>query len=193
VPGHVLRLNRSLYGLRNSPFNWFSALSKGLQTQGFKQYKEISEPCLFIKKDIMIVVYVNDCIFIGTDPAVIDRELAILKKTFDLDKEDNMAGFLGVAITTDKFGAKTLTQVGLIDRVLRMKDMLDASGNATPAAYGALGKDENGHPRIETWNYRAVIGMLLYLSSNSQPDIAFAVNQCARYCASPALKHEIAV
>jgi hypothetical protein len=74
-----------------------------------------------------------------------------------------------------------------------MTDMLEASGKATPAAYGALGKDENGHPRIENWNYRAVIGMLLYLYSNSRPDIAFAVNQCARYCANPTLKHEIAV
>jgi hypothetical protein len=113
VPGHVLRLNRSLYGLRNSPFNWFSALSKGLHAQqGFKQCKEISEPCLFIKKDIMIVVYVNDCIFIGTDPAVIDRELAILKKTFDLDKEDDMAGFLGVAIT--RFRAYSLLVTRLV-------------------------------------------------------------------------------
>ena len=44
VPGHVLRLNRNLYGLRNSPFNWFSALSTGLKNQGFKQCADISEP-----------------------------------------------------------------------------------------------------------------------------------------------------
>jgi hypothetical protein len=87
VPGHVLRLNRSLYGLQNSPFNCFSALSTELQNQGLKQCKEISEPCLFIKKNIMIVVYVDDCIFIGTSTAVIDRGLTILKKNFDLDKE----------------------------------------------------------------------------------------------------------
>lgn len=193
VPGHVLRLKRSLYGLRESPLNWFSALSTGLQNQGFKQCRQISEPCLFLKKDVMIVVYVDDCIFIGTSLQVIDRELDILKKTFDLEKEEDMAGFLGVAITTDKFGAKTLAQVGLIDRILRMTDMLHSTGKATPAAYGALGKDLNGKPRLESWNYRAVIGMMLYLSSNSRPDIAFAVNQCARYCSNPTLTHEIAV
>jgi hypothetical protein len=36
LPGHVLRLNRSLYGLRESPLNWFITLSNGLKNQGFK-------------------------------------------------------------------------------------------------------------------------------------------------------------
>jgi hypothetical protein len=146
-----------------------------------------------LKKNVLIVVYVDDCIFVGTSLRAIDHELNILKKSFDLDKEEDMAGFLGVAITTDRYGAKTLTQTGLIDRILRMTNMLEASGKATPAAYGALGKDPDGAPRIDSWNYRAVIGMMLYLSSNSRPDISFAVNQCARYSTNPTLNHEIAV
>jgi hypothetical protein len=90
VPGFVLRLNRSLYGLRESPLNWFTTLSNGLKNQGFQH---ISKPCLFIKKDVLILVYVDDCIFVATSAAVIDRELATLKKTFDLEKEDDMAVF----------------------------------------------------------------------------------------------------
>jgi hypothetical protein len=74
-----------------------------------------------------------------------------------------------------------------------MTNMVEASGKATPAAYGALRKDENSDPRLDDWNYRAVIGMMLYLSSNSRPDIAFAVNQCTRYCTNPTVNHEIAV
>jgi hypothetical protein len=74
-----------------------------------------------------------------------------------------------------------------------MTNMVDASGKATPAACGALGKDEKGNPRQEPWNYRAVVGMLIYLSSDSRPDISFAVNQCARYSINPTLKHEIAI
>lgn len=35
--------------------------------------------------------------------------------------------------------------------------------------------------------------MLLYLCSNSQPDIAFAVNQCARFSSCPKLCHEQAI
>ena len=37
------------------------------------------------------------------------------------------------------------------------------------------------------------MGMLFYLASNSRPEIAFAVHQCARFSHCPRATHEIAV
>jgi hypothetical protein len=45
----------------------------------------------------------------------------------------------------------------------------------------------------ETWNYRSIVGMLLYLSTNTRPDIAFAVSQVARFCHNPKRSHASAV
>ena len=45
----------------------------------------------------------------------------------------------------------------------------------------------------ESWNYRAIVGMLLYLSTNTRPDIAFAVSQVARFSANPKQSHATAV
>ena len=56
-----------------------------------------------------------------------------------------------------------------------------------------LGKETTGATRKETWSYPSIIGMMLYLASNSRPDIAFAVHQCARFNQCPRLKHEQAV
>jgi hypothetical protein len=119
----------------------------------------------------------------------------MLKMNLYLDKEDDdmLAGFLGVAIATNEHGSKTLTQTGLIDRILLVMNLTETSGKDTPAANGTLGRDVGGEGRQKSWNYRSVFGMMLYLSSNSRPDIAFAVNQCARYSADPTLRHEIAV
>ena len=50
----------------------------------------------------------------------------------------------------------------------------------TPTEIKSLGKDEYGDPPMMRWNYASVVGMLMYLASNSRPDIAFAVHQCAR-------------
>jgi hypothetical protein len=99
------------------------------------------EPCLFVKNDILVVIYVDDCIFVGNNERAIDREINMLKTNFDLDKEDDMTGFLGVAIATDKHGSKTLTQTGLIDRILLVINLTEASGKDTPAANGTLGRD----------------------------------------------------
>ena len=62
-----------------------------------------------------------------------------------------------------------------------------------PAASLPLEKHEDGAPRKEKWSYASVIGMLLYLSTNSRPDISFAVNQCARFTHCANSQHEIAV
>ena len=45
----------------------------------------------------------------------------------------------------------------------------------------------------ETWNYRAICGMLLYLSTNTRPDIAFAVSQVCRFSHGPKKSHATAV
>ena len=48
-------------------------------------------------------------------------------------------------------------------------------------------------PHKKAWNYCSVVGMLLYLASNSHPDIAFAVHQCAQFSHCPQASHEIAL
>ena len=54
-----------------------------------------------------------------------------------------------------------------------------------------LPKDADGNPASGSFNYTAVVGMLLYLSGHSRPDIAFAVHQYARYTFKPTRRHEL--
>jgi hypothetical protein len=71
--------------------------------------------------------------------------------------------------------------------------MTDSNFNWTPAAQAALGIDPDGPPMEETWSYRSIVGMLLYLSTNTRPNIAFAISQVARFCDSPKKSHASAV
>ena len=56
-----------------------------------------------------------------------------------------------------------------------------------------LGTDPNGGQCSESFNYASVVGMLMYLSNTTRPDIAFAVHHCARYTHSPKRSYEIAL
>ena len=62
-----------------------------------------------------------------------------------------------------------------------------------PSEIRALGKDENGEPCTKPWSYASVVGMLMYLASNSHPDIAYAVHSCARFTHCPKCVHELAL
>ncbi|KAL7482891.1 hypothetical protein ACHAW6_008542, partial [Cyclotella cf. meneghiniana] len=63
----------------------------------------------------------------------------------------------------------------------------------TPAETSPLPKDDNGNPASGSFNYAAVVSMLLYLSGHSRPDIAFAVHQFARYTFKPTRQHELSL
>jgi hypothetical protein len=113
----------------------------------------------------------------------------------DLQEEEDVAGFLGVHIdrTAESGKAIILTQKGLIERIIDALDIFDQPAVSTPAKVGVLPKDVNGDEPNGTFSYPSVIGMMLYLSSNSRPDITFAVSQCARFSQAPRRSHEEAL
>lgn len=185
---HVLKLNRSLYGLRDSPRNFFEHLKGNLITCGYHQSE--NDPCLFFSDKVICVVYVDDCLFFSRSQNSIDASIEKIKETgMDLNVEDDVAGFLGVHIQHHENGHIELTQTGLIDRIISAMHLDDANIKLTPAPTEALGRDLEGNAFSNEFNYASVVGMMLYLCNNSCPDIAFAVSQCAHYTHRPTEKH----
>ena len=198
-PGTVLKLNRALYGLSESPKEWFTTLKQGLETIGFQASN--GDPCLFFGHGIILLVYVDDCILFGRDPAKLDEIIQSMQNKFELTQEEissdskiDLYAYLGVKVVHDKTtNAVTLTQPGLIDKVLNTCGMDNCNHRTTPAATHPLGTDANGPRCKELWDYASVVGMLMYICSNSRPDIQYAVHQCARFTHSPRASHEQAV
>jgi Reverse transcriptase (RNA-dependent DNA polymerase) len=192
LPGKTcLRLKRSLYGSRVAPFLFFSLISSVMLDFGFKQSSV--DPCLFFKEGMMIALFVDDQ-YIGYDDQKKLDELLAYFKSRDLKRtmESDLTTYLGISVKRDSKSI-TLTQPGLIDRILEATNMQDCRPNATPAAMTPLGSDPEGEPMAETWSYRSIVGMLLYLSTNTRPDIAFAVSQVARFSSNPKKSHATAV
>ena len=86
-----------------------------------------------------------------------------------------------------------MTQCGLIEKILQTAGMSDCKPNKLPTSQVPLGNDEHGDHMVESWNYSCVVGMLLYLSTHTRPDVSFAVSQIARFTHNPKQSHAKAV
>jgi hypothetical protein len=62
-----------------------------------------------------------------------------------------------------------------------------------PSSGPLLTKDSEGEERKHEFDYRAAVRMIIYLTSSSRPELAFASHQCGRFSKKPKRIHEIAV
>ena len=191
----VLRLKKSIYGQMDSPKLFYNHLCKGMNKLGF--LPSDSDPCLFIHKTkpIMVLNYCDDQIWLSPDNKLIEEHVDKLKGLgYDLtiEPEGDMFGFLGIEF---KQIGKTieLTQKGLIEKVINYTGLKDCKPQPTPSNTAPLGSHKHDDPFDEEWSYPAAVGMLLYIASNTRPDIQFAVHQVARFTHCPKRAHGSAV
>ena len=139
----------------------------------------------------------DDLIFWAMDEAGINNlAKQLIAADVSLEQESDAAGFLGGRMEIDQAtGLMEMKQTGLIDRVIETLglDLGTTSGKFTPAEAKPLVKDADGEPASGEFSYSSVVGMLLYLAGHTRPDIAYAVNCCARYMFCPKKSHELAL
>ena len=143
----------------------------------------------------MLLSYVDDEILLCKDPAVADEVLEDLRNlghSLTIEDGTDLFDYLGIHVTQHD-GMIEITQHGLINKVLNYTGLAEATPKDTPSALEPVGTDANGKPYQEDWNYAAAVGMLLYLSSNTRPDIQFAVHSAARFTHNPKHSHAQAV
>jgi hypothetical protein len=190
-----LKLRKTLYGLQQSPRAFWRYTMVKLEQCDLEKLR--FDPCLFIGTDVICGVYVDNLIFWLKDVLLITRvAMALHELGVHLEQEDDAAGFIGVALDhDDPSGLLEMKQTGLIKRVIEALELDDgyAKGKHTPAESKPLVKDADGEGVHGGFSYSSIVGMLLYLSGHTRPNIAYAVNSCARYMFCPNHSHELAL
>eukprot|EP00804_Cyclotella_cryptica_P007787 CCRYP_001378-RD/>CCRYP_001378-RD protein AED:0.47 eAED:0.48 QI:0/-1/0/1/-1/1/1/0/137 len=93
--GKVLKLKKTLYGLRQSPRAFWLYPTKKMNLCGMEQ--STLDPCLFIGEKVICICYVDDLIFWAMDEADIDTLVnQLIAAGVSLEQKSDAAGFLGV-------------------------------------------------------------------------------------------------
>ena len=109
-----------------------------------------------------------------------------------MEDQGDLEDYLGVNIERKRDNTFKLSQPHLIQSILNNLnlDKDNVKGCATPAlSTKILHTDLEGVPFDNQFNYQRVVGKLNYLKRSTRPDLAFAVHQCACFCANPKQSH----
>ena len=191
----LVRLNKTLYGLVQSPREFYLHLSKILVGMGLTQSAQ--DPCLWlcVRKGRLvcaIAFYVDDICVVCVEEEIQDFKSA-LQRNFEMTDGGQISWFLGVQVRRDVVaGTFALDQSAAISRLLVQHSMSECAAVSTPmdarlpVDTSPVGQEERifmlGKP------YRALVGSLLYLLF-TRPDLAYAVNQLTRHLADPRRCH----
>jgi hypothetical protein len=193
LQGKILQVNKSLYGDRRAPRLWYDHLRKALLSEKFGMAVSKKDPCLFLGNGVVMGLYVDDAIICGTDQSKVEDLICKLEReSFDLTREGDLSAYLGIKIEVSNGGDLKLSQPGLTKRVIDVLGLSNGTSRPTPCE-APLGKCPEAEPMSGQLNYRSILGMMMYLGTNTRPDCAFAINQCARFSNDPRLPHETAL
>ena len=107
---NVMKLKKSLYGLRRSPHNWFNTIDDSLRDMGFTA--TAPDPCVYIFGSddnlSILTMYVDNLLLLGGDtPLLKDFKIQLMGR-FAMTDKGGVPMVLGMQIIRDR-GAKTLT------------------------------------------------------------------------------------
>ncbi|KAG7528484.1 GAG-pre-integrase domain [Arabidopsis suecica] len=195
---YCIRLNKSLYGLKQSGRMWYNRLSDYLVREGYKN--DPISPCIFIKKFankgfVIIAVYVDDLNILGTS-GEITQTVEYLKKEFEMKDLGKTKFCLGLQLEYVNDGI-LVHQKAYTEKVLKRFNMDKAHPLSSPMVVRSLGLDSDPFgPKKDEEEvlgpevpYLSAIGALMYLASHTRPDICFAVNLLSRFSSCPTQRH----
>lgn len=190
----VVKLERSLYGLKQSPRQWNKQFQEFLTRFEFKASN--ADKCVyrgFIDNEIVLLaLYVDDGLVLAKSQAAIHTVLKVLKSEFEMTIGSG-AYFLGLEIKRDSSaGTITISQEQYIKRMLEKFGMTDAKPISTPVEANKHLKflsEDQVDASMQVVPYRQVVGSLMFAACVSRPDIMFAVANVSKFLTNPSTEH----
>ena len=192
MSGMIVKLAKSLYGLKQASRLWHAHLTKCLLDLGFEQC--LADACVFRLMEeglvvLTLVVHVDDVFSVGKKERYekFCRDLGKMVPVKDLGP---LSWYSGCFYERDReSGRLTISQENYALELAA--DYGIEWGKSVPLGVGVgvkLGEFDVDEEDV-MMPFRELIGSLMWLAMMTRPDIANAVRAIARYCAHPKLRH----
>ena len=187
----VCKLQKSLYGLKQSSRNWNNTLNDYLLSQKFS--RSYADPCLYTKFHdglmIILLIWVDDILICTNSVDALNTFKTVLCQRFKMKDIGVMKWFLGIEVN---FGENfvSISQSNFISKVLEKFNMLDAKVKSLPCdvdvnKFDCCDSKFLDNPKL----YREIIGSLIYIMSCTRPDLSYVVTKLSQFMSKPTTAH----
>lgn len=183
----VCKLNRSLYGLKQSGRNWNNLLHNFLVGQHFEQSH--SDHCVYTKNSVnskvIIIVWVDDLIICASDLKVLQCVKNVLSLRFKMKDLGHLNWFLGIEFhVTD--GYIKMSQTKYLEKILDRFNMRECHPKSSPCDISMIQTKTGDSKELDDPKlYREIVGSLIYAMSCTRPDLCYVVTKLSQRLAKP--------
>jgi hypothetical protein len=96
-------------------------------------------------------------------------------------------------VKSNQDGSLLLSQSGLIKQIIAGLRLTNSPSIKKTPVTEVLSHFSTSPPFDDTYNYRSVLGKLMYLSSNTHCELSFAIHQCASFSINQRKQHGTAL
>ena len=191
----VCKLEKAIYGLKQSAMCWNESFSSTLKNLGFVQSKNDNCVFTYFSDNILCILalYVDDLMIMSNSVDFLKSVKTKLQTSYKMKDLGAVKQFLGVNITQSD-GKIVLDQSHYTQKLLEKFGFSDAKSISTPVDNSLkLNVANENDEVIDIEKYQSAVGALLFLSTRTRGDICFAVSNVAKYCSKPTKIHWQAV
>lgn len=174
--GKVCLLKKSLYGLKQAAHVWNKTMHESLTKNGCVQ--NMTDNCLYSfttgEEIVHLLIHVDDILASTSNEKTLDKLMNNVGKDFELKSVGEAEDYLGIKMTRDEDGNFYISQEKFIETIIVAAGLKDGKASKFPIDTGYYKLD--GEVLDSNDEYRRLIGMLLYVSTNTRPDIAASVS-----------------
>jgi transposase InsO family protein len=193
-----LRLRKTLYGLKQSPYMWNKEISDYLISIGFTQF--ITDRCIFVGtvqgSKIYILLYVDDAIIGAPNRTIMQHVKALIHAKFPITDRGPLQFYLNCHFIRNRTNRTIeIHQWAKIDALIK-EFHTEAWNHTTLPGDPTLTLTADQCPTDPTlveqmtqYPYRRLVGIILYVAITARPDIATAISTAGRFSHNPALIH----
>lgn len=200
----VVKLTKSLYGLRQAGREWANLLSRFLVNWGFN--RSTIDVCLYVYSrgicTLYVVVWVDDCVIVDNSPRLRDTFVQDLGKRFPVDDKGTLDWILQVKVTRNR-SERSLDlsqELYISDLVHRFNHLIgstsrrfdspcDASLTFTIDQCPAYDSSEYDAMAPHRETYMSLVGAFLWLANVTRFELSFISSQLARFVSNPGRIH----